>query len=129
MYQNNPLLRSAGEKIVYTEAMKKEWLKCSQDIFYWAEKYFTVIEIDSGKHVIKLRDYQKKMLAAMVEPPTVPHHSHPDKKHAIVLSSRQVGKCLTDHTKIKIKNKETGEIKEMNIGCLYKNSKKLLAGD
>ena len=94
MYQSNPLLRSATEKIEYTDEMKKEWLRCAEDIFYFAEKYFYVVEIDNGKHVIELRDYQKKMLAAMADPPQRPDDYIPHKQHAIVLASRQIGKSV-----------------------------------
>jgi hypothetical protein len=94
MYQSNPLLRSATEKIEYTDEMKKEWLRCAEDIFYFAEKYFYVVEIDKGRHVIQLRDYQKKMLAAMANPPQRPDDHIPHKQHAIVLASRQIGKSV-----------------------------------
>jgi len=94
MYQNNPLLRSASETIEYTDEMKKEWLHCAEDIFYFAEKYFFIVEIDKGKHIVTLRDYQKKMLAAMANPPTKPNDAIPNKQHCIVLSSRQIGKSV-----------------------------------
>ena len=39
-----------------------EIAKCKRDIVYFAEKYFRVINLDKGLHIIKLYDIQKEFL-------------------------------------------------------------------
>jgi hypothetical protein len=87
MYMNNPGLRSQGEKIEYTPDTMAEWLRCKEDILYFAEKYFYIISIDEGSILIPLRDYQKRMLKSFSIPP-----EEDKKRHRIVLSGRQSGK-------------------------------------
>jgi hypothetical protein len=108
MYSNNPNLRSHSEKIEYTPHMQSELLKCMEDVIYFAEHYCQIITIDGGKQLIKLWDFQKKLLKAFRNPP--------DKKRGIILKCpRQSSKCLVGDTKIKIRNKKTGEIKEISM--------------
>jgi len=91
MYKGNPLLRSRGEKIDYTPEMLNEYIKCKEDIIYFAENYFYIVNIDLGKIKIPLYKYQKKMLKAMKTPQ---RYRGELKRHCIVLSSRQVGKSV-----------------------------------
>jgi hypothetical protein len=60
-------LKRPGTEIQYTNEMIKELIKCSKDIIYFAEKYFTVVEEKRGKHIIKLRDYQIETLRMFTE--------------------------------------------------------------
>lgn len=62
----------------------REIKKCKKDICYFAEKYFTIVSPGKGKHIIKLYDFQKKLLNFFV-----------NEDRCIVLSSRQVGKTTT----------------------------------
>ena len=112
MDQGNQLLRSEAEEIEYTEEQMDELIRCKLDIIYFAEKYFKIVHIDKGEHVIDLYPFQKSMLKAFVEP-------NPDKRHLCVLASRQIGKCVSQDTKIKLRNKNTGEIMEVSIGDFY----------
>ncbi len=84
-FQGNQLLRREGEKIEYSPDTIKEWIRCSEDIIYFAEKYFRIITIDEGEKIIQLYEFQKRMLKAFVTPKE-------GKRHSIVLSSRQIGK-------------------------------------
>lgn len=83
-------IRQSGEQVEYTPEMIEEYIKCKTDIIYFAEKYFNIVTLDFGKQVIKLRDYQKKILKAMTETPD-------DKRHLCILSSRQSGKTTTNN--------------------------------
>ena len=85
MFHGNTSLRSAGEKIEYTPEQIKEYIRCSQDILYFAEKYFHIVTIDEGKKLIELYEFQKKILKVYVDP-------SPDKRHLILLVPRQSGK-------------------------------------
>ncbi len=85
MFQGNANLRRSGEKVDYTQDMINELIRCSQDIIYFAEKYFYIIHPDRGKEKITLYDWQKKVLKAYVENPG-------GKKHCVVKIARQSGK-------------------------------------
>jgi hypothetical protein len=85
MYDKNPRLRCEGESIEYTKEMIQEYVRCKEDIIYFAEKYFKIISF-KGEHSIELRDYQKRMLKAMVGGDDDP------RPHCAVNASRQIGK-------------------------------------
>ena len=44
-----------------------EIAKCKRDICYFAEKYFRIISLDKGLHIIKLYEKQKELLRFFVE--------------------------------------------------------------
>lgn len=116
MYNGNPSLRKDGEYIDYTPEMLEEIIKCSVDPIYFAEKYFTINTIDRGKEIISLFDYQKKMIKAYVDPPN-------NKRHIIVNIPRQQGKCFSSLSTIKVRNRKTGEIKELTVEEFFNNCK------
>lgn len=87
MYMGNPSLRAAGEKISMTDFEIGEYIKCKNDILYFAENYFYIQTIDEGRKIVQLYDYQKKILKAMLNPPS-------NKKHVVLLSGRQLGKSM-----------------------------------
>ena len=59
----------------------REIAKCKRDIVYFAEKYFRVINLDKGLHIIKLYDVQKDFLRFLV-----------DNNKVVCVSGRQQGK-------------------------------------
>lgn len=82
----NDLLREAHEKIHYTPAQIREYARCRQDIFYFAEKYYKTRNATSGGiDNIKLYAYQKKILSYFVNPPK-------GKQNIIIMQPRQSGK-------------------------------------
>lgn len=74
-----------------TEEEIQEWLKCKNDILYFAEKYCKLMTPEGIKHV-KLRDYQKKYLKHLEE-----------NRLSIYLACRQCGKCVSLTTKVKLR--------------------------
>jgi len=108
MFQGNESLRAEGEKIEYTKELLDEYIRCKEDIIYFAEQYFYITTIDDGKIKIPLWDFQKKVLKAFINPPE-------NRKHVIMMMPRQQGKCLLSSTIVKIRNKKTKEIKELQI--------------
>lgn len=82
-----------------------EIVRCKKDINHYAENYFNIITQDKGKQIIKLFDRQKQLLKSFM-----------DNDRVVVLSSRQTSKCVAGDTMVKLRNKKTGEIKEMPIG-------------
>jgi hypothetical protein len=61
-YEKVKGLKRPGTQTEFTNEQMKEFMRCSKDIIYFAEKYFTVVEEKRGKHIIQLRDYQKETL-------------------------------------------------------------------
>lgn len=84
MFQGNPDIRAANEKIAMTEHEINEYIKCKEDILYFAENYYYIQTIDYGRIKIPLWEFQKKMLKAFIDPSP--------KRHIIVLSARQMSK-------------------------------------
>jgi len=84
-YQNIPGLRAAGEKVEMTAEQINEYIKCQEDILYFAENYFYIQTIDEGRKKIPLWEFQKKLLKVMIDPPD-------GKRHIVVLSARQMSK-------------------------------------
>ena len=91
MYMGNKHLRAAGEKIGMTEWQIEEYIKCKNDIVYFAENYYYIQTIDDGKIKMKLWDYQKKLMKIYDNPPE-------NKRHVIICASRQCGK--TESTRV-----------------------------
>lgn len=118
MYNGNALLRGPNETFVYTDEMTSEIIKCMSDIIYFGENYCHIVTGD-GRVKIKFYEYQKRMLKAMFDPPVYesPETGESEKKkHVVCLCPRQQGKCVYKREKITIRNKKTGEIKEIEIG-------------
>ena len=110
MFKGNSNLRGLEEKIEYTPEQLKEYMKCKEDIVYFAETYFYIVSIDKGEIKIPLREYQKKVLKAFIDPP---------RRHTLLSQPRQSAKCVSWDTKIIIRNKKTKEIREISIGELF----------
>lgn len=109
MFQGEPDLRKSGEVIDVDQKTINEYIKCREDIIYFAEKYFYIIHPDMGKIKIPLYEWQRRILKAYVDTPK-------GRKHCITKIARQSGKCCHVNTMIKIRNKKTKEIKEVSIG-------------
>lgn len=85
MYKKDPNLKADGEQVPMTPDLVEEYMRCKNDILYFAEKYFYIVSLDHGKIKIPLRLYQKKMLKSFVQPDK-------NKRHHICLLPRQSGK-------------------------------------
>jgi len=106
-YEGNPGLRRGNIVFEYTEHELNEIKKCTRDINYFADNYCTVMT-DEGLRTIKLRDYQKQMLAVFQNPNVDLGKDNPnnrttknnsnfvsDAKNIVVLAARQSGKTIT----------------------------------
>jgi hypothetical protein len=113
MYLGNPNLRHENEKIELDEEKLDEYIKCKEDVFYFAENYFKIVSVSDGEIIIKLHEFQKRMLKAFVNDENDP------RKSCVVKASRQVGKCVLGETLIDVKDNKTGEIKKMKIEDLF----------
>lgn len=114
-FKNDNEWRKGKINFEYTKRELEELGRCANDILYFANNY-TFLLSPEGYQKITPRKYQKKMLSA-----------YEKERNVVVLSARQVGKCVTFNTKIKIKEKDTEKI--ISIGELYykilKNFRKL----
>lgn len=84
IYQGNPNLKRADQKIEWTEHTVKELIKCSHDPVYFAESYMKIVSLDKGLIGFDLRDYQKDMIRSMK-----------DNRYCAFNLSRQSGKSIT----------------------------------
>ncbi len=82
-YNGNPFLKKPNQALSYTDHDIQEYIKCKNDIIYFAENYMTIIG-DKGPQKFTLYPYQKKMLKMFVK-----------NKFNIVTTARQAGKSTT----------------------------------
>lgn len=103
--------KNAGEYVTKEEYefRMREIAKCKRDIEYFANNYYKLINLDTGLTQMKMYGVQRGLLKHFTE-----------NNLAIVCSARQMGKCVRGNTKIKIRDKVTGEVSEIEIGELYK---------
>lgn len=80
-YENNMKLLKGDLVFQRTQEEINEWVKCKNDIVYFAEKYCKLMTPEGIKNV-NLRDYQKRYLKHLEE-----------NRLSIYLACRQCGKC------------------------------------
>lgn len=83
-YRDNPLLKRAGVQHNYTEEEIKEYILCSKDPVYFAEKYIRIVNVDRGLIPFDMWDFQKDMIRLFHE-----------NRFVITKCPRQVGKTTT----------------------------------
>lgn len=66
-YGGLPNLKRAYAVSYTNDEMDAEWVKCRDDIVYFAETYCAISHIDYGTIRVQLREYQKDMLKLMHE--------------------------------------------------------------
>ena len=81
IYLGNKNLKNKDVKIEYTKEQVEEYIKCSQDVVYFCEKYVKIVSVDRGLISFKPFEYQKKMYKAF-----------DDNRFTICKMPRQVGK-------------------------------------
>jgi hypothetical protein len=111
-YYLNSLIKRTNLSENYTEEQVKEYVRCAQDPEYFIEKYVRINSLDHGFVPFKLRGYQKGLIQTF--------HKN---RRVVLLSPRQSGKCVFINTIVTVRNKITGEIKEITIGDFYENIK------
>ena len=80
-YLGNKKLPRAGVEFEWTPKMVKDLKKCKQNILYFAEHFFYIVNLDRGKEKIKLFPCQKRVLRGLR-----------DNRFVSLLASRQIGK-------------------------------------
>lgn len=108
VYKGNQKLKSAGISQQFTKEQIEEVTKCYNDPVYFIKNYVKIVHVDKGLIPFELYDYQEKMVELILK-----------ERHVIMKLPRQSGKCLCKDTKIRVKNKKTGDNYELNIGDFY----------
>lgn len=83
-YRDNPLLKRAGVKMEYTQEQIEEYIKCSKDPIYFAEKYIQIVNVDEGLMPFRMWDFQREMIK-----------TYHENRFSITKCPRQVGKTTT----------------------------------
>lgn len=111
-YLGNKSLPTAESEYEWTPEMVAALNRAKDDVHYFAETFFTIINGERKRENIQLREYQKRMLKTMV-----------DKNRVIFNTSRQIGKCLTPSTLITCRLKWLPIPIKIKISTLYKIQK------
>ena len=80
-YLNNNENLPISVEIKYTTEDLEEMRKCKEDIIYFAENYFYIVNLDEGRQKIKLYEPQKAAILKIV-----------NNRRTVICASRQVGK-------------------------------------
>lgn len=80
-YLNNPKLPTAQTEFEYTPEMLKDIKKSKDNLLYFAENFFYIIDPDEGRQKIKLYKFQRRCLRTLR-----------DNRRVLLLASRQIGK-------------------------------------
>jgi len=80
-YLGNPNLPTGDAQFEWTPDMVKQLKKAKQNLLYFAENYFYIVNLDRGRELIGLHSCQKRALRGMR-----------DNRFFILLASRQIGK-------------------------------------
>lgn len=107
-YMGNANLKAAGVTINFSEKQIEEYVRCSQDPVYFIKNYVKIISLDKGTIPFSLYDFQEDMIETV-------HRN----RFVIAKCPRQSGKCVHKDVKIRIRNKITGQIKEISIEEFY----------
>lgn len=83
-YLGNVRLKKKNVEIEWTPELLQEYMKCSQDAKYFAEKYIKIVHVDRGFIPIELYEYQRQIIDLI----------NTNRKVA-VNTSRQAGKTTT----------------------------------
>lgn len=83
-YNGNIKLKRKGVSIDWNADQIQEFIKCSKDPIYFAEKYIKIVHVDHGLIPIKMYDYQKEITEKIT-----------NNRRVTVVTSRQAGKTTT----------------------------------
>lgn len=83
-YNGNPKIKGAYATVEYTQHELEEYVKCMNDVSYFASKYVKVINLDHGIVNFVPRPYQKRL-----------HDTINSNRNTICLSGRQSGKSIS----------------------------------
>ena len=98
-YRDNALLKRAGVQVQYTQEQFEEYVKCSKNPVYFAEKYIKIVNVDEGLVPFKMWKFQKDMIKLFHE-----------NRFVITKCPRQVGKTTTSVAYLVRSEEHTSEL-------------------
>lgn len=101
------IVKKAYSSNTFTAQQIRQLVRCYNDPLYFMENFVYIQHPTRGRQLLKLYDYQQEMVDAI--------HNN---RFSILLTARQLGKCLSKINKVKIKSPE-GDIVEIKIGDFY----------
>ena len=104
-------IKSPGTEIAYTKQMAQDLYKCQTDPVHFFEN-FCYIQSEGGKMLFKPYPYQIEMVKAFT-----------NHKNTVMLTARQMGKCIHGSTMITVRNKKTGDILDISIEDFHNSLK------
>ena len=107
-YLGNTQLKPTGVPIEFTKEEIAEYIKCSEDPIYFIKTYVKIVNVDRGLIPFELYDYEERLVESLIT-----------NRFVIGKLPRQSGKCLYTESQIQIRNKKTGEIKNIEIGKFF----------
>lgn len=107
-YLGNQHLKKTGTPIEWTQETLVEYNKCANDAIYFSKKYIKIVHVDKGLIPFDMYPYQEEIVNKIT-----------NNRRAAVLTARQSGKCVHGDSLIKIRNKTTGEVREMKISDFH----------
>lgn len=121
-----------AENIIFqlTTEEEEEFIKCSEDIEYFVEKYCRFLT-DEGRRTVELREFQGDILNTVGSEEWIPKIKDfgPKNRNFILMAARQTGKCLSFDTQIVIRFTSTKDSNKkdikISIGELYNLVNKL----
>jgi hypothetical protein len=102
-YLGNYNLKRTNQQMDWPQEQVIEYYRCSEDPIYFIKNYVKIIS-EKGLVNFKLYDFQEEMVENL--------HNN---RFTITVTSRRAGKCVFSATQLKIRNKKTGEIKNISI--------------
>lgn len=109
-YRGDKGLPTADSRYEWTPDMILALQRCQNDIKYFAENFFTIVDLSDGKRKhIPLRKYQTKFLESMM-----------NEKRLLLLTCRQSGKCIYNDSKVRVKFKPFGLSFSIKVGTFFK---------
>jgi len=108
----------SNDVISFTPEQISEVKKCMDDVLYFIRNYVKIMHPVKGEIPFDLYDYQEDIIKL-----------YRDNLYSILLAPRQMGKCCSPETKIRVRNKRTGEVIEISMGEFHEKMLKGLRDD
>ena len=107
IYQDDKLVKRAYTRVAYTKEQIDELRACLNPDTgpeYFITNFMYIQHPMLGRQKLKLYDFQLDLV-----------HTYHKYRRSVNMVSRQMGKCVSADSKIKIRNKTSGEIKELTF--------------
>lgn len=111
-WHGQPQYRDAGVAFEYTDEELEELDKCANDCMYFVKNYCK-FKNDKGVTLVKLRDYQERLLNILgaEQWDEVSETVIPKNPKIVLMQSRQTGKCVTLDAEVEVRDDDRDRIK------------------